>query len=156
MENGVAVWRPRAQASGQPSARGATGTRGVTSRRRGPPSPNSTRAAIDLATLNTDPQHRRRDGGDRGGGRDAQVGHRLTGWGTDAKKKQALIDRVKQVIGKTLEGGVLRKEDEVKYETHPAHDRRRAGDRDQQTPGIDTAIASSGSDAARGARRCRL
>lgn len=40
----------------------------------------------------------------------------LTGWGTDAKKKQALIDRVKQVIGKTLEGGVLRKEDELKYE----------------------------------------
>ena len=30
--------------------------------------------------------------------------------------KQALIDRVKQVIGKTLEGGVLRKEDELKYE----------------------------------------
>lgn len=40
----------------------------------------------------------------------------LTGWGTDAKKKQALIDRVKQVIGKALEGGVLRKEDELKYE----------------------------------------
>ena len=40
----------------------------------------------------------------------------LFGWGTDAKKKQALIDRVKQVIGKTLEGGVLRKEDELKYE----------------------------------------
>ncbi len=40
----------------------------------------------------------------------------FTGWGTDAKKKQALIDRVKQVIGKTLEGGVLRKEDEIKYE----------------------------------------
>lgn len=40
----------------------------------------------------------------------------IFGWGTDAKKKQALIDRVKQVIGKTLEGGVLRKEDEVKYE----------------------------------------
>lgn len=39
-----------------------------------------------------------------------------TGWGSDAKKKQALIDRVKQVIGKALEGGVLRKEDEVKYE----------------------------------------
>ena len=28
----------------------------------------------------------------------------------------AVIDRVKQVIGKALEGGVLRKEDEVKYE----------------------------------------
>lgn len=40
----------------------------------------------------------------------------LTGAGTDAKKRQGVIDRVKQVIGKTLEGGVLRKEDELKYE----------------------------------------
>lgn len=40
----------------------------------------------------------------------------LTGWGTTAKQKQAVIDRVKQVIGKALEGGVLRKEDEIKYE----------------------------------------
>ena len=40
----------------------------------------------------------------------------VTGWGTSAKQKQALIDRVKQVIGKALEGGVLRKEDEYKYE----------------------------------------
>lgn len=40
----------------------------------------------------------------------------LTGWGVTAKQKQATIDRVKQVIGKALEGGVLRKEDEVKYE----------------------------------------
>lgn len=39
-----------------------------------------------------------------------------TGWGSDAKSKQAVIDRVKQVIGKALEGGVLRKEDEYKYE----------------------------------------
>lgn len=53
----------------------------------------------------------------------AQIGAALpawvtatTGWGTSAKQKQAMIDRVKQVIGKTLEGGVLRKEDEVKYE----------------------------------------
>ena len=38
-----------------------------------------------------------------------------TGWGTDAKQRQAVIDRVKQVIGKALEGGVLRKEDEYKY-----------------------------------------
>jgi hypothetical protein len=40
----------------------------------------------------------------------------ITGWGTEAKQKQATIDRVKQVIGKALEGGVLRKEDEYKYE----------------------------------------
>ena len=39
----------------------------------------------------------------------------FTGWGADAKSKQALIDRVKQVIGKAFEGGVLRKEDEAKY-----------------------------------------
>ena len=39
----------------------------------------------------------------------------ITGWGSDAKQKQAVIDRVKQVIGKALEGGVLRKEDEYKY-----------------------------------------
>lgn len=52
----------------------------------------------------------------------AQIGAALpnvvtefTGWGTDAKQKQALIDRVRQVIGKALEGGVLRKEDEAKY-----------------------------------------
>lgn len=40
----------------------------------------------------------------------------VTGWGATAKSKQAVIDRVKQVIGKALEGGVLRKEDEYKYE----------------------------------------
>lgn len=39
----------------------------------------------------------------------------FTGWGSDAKQRQAVIDRVKQVIGKALEGGVLRKEDEYKY-----------------------------------------
>ena len=53
----------------------------------------------------------------------AKVGAKLpnfvtnaTGIGSEAKQKQAVIDRVKQVIGKTLEGGVLRKEDEIKYE----------------------------------------
>jgi hypothetical protein len=39
----------------------------------------------------------------------------FTGIGADSKKQQAVINRVKQVIGKALEGGVLRKEDEVKY-----------------------------------------
>ncbi len=39
-----------------------------------------------------------------------------TGLGASAKSRQAQIDRVKQLIGKTLEGGVLRKEDEIKYE----------------------------------------
>lgn len=37
------------------------------------------------------------------------------GWGKDAKQKLATINRVKQIIGKALEGGVLRKEDEEKY-----------------------------------------
>lgn len=39
----------------------------------------------------------------------------ITGWGTDAKSRQATILLVKQLIGKGLEGGVLRKEDEAKY-----------------------------------------
>lgn len=39
----------------------------------------------------------------------------LTGIGAESKQRQAVIDRVKQVIGKALEGGVLRKEDEEKY-----------------------------------------
>lgn len=39
-----------------------------------------------------------------------------TGIGAEAKQKQADIDRIKQVIGKTMEGGVLKLEDEKKYE----------------------------------------
>lgn len=39
----------------------------------------------------------------------------LTGLGSESKQQQAKIDLVKQIIGKALEGGVLRKEDEVKY-----------------------------------------
>jgi hypothetical protein len=39
----------------------------------------------------------------------------LTGWGADAKAKEGTINLVKQIIGKGLEGGVLRKEDETKY-----------------------------------------
>lgn len=38
-----------------------------------------------------------------------------TGVGAGAKQRQAVIARVKQIIGKALEGGVLRKEDEAKY-----------------------------------------
>lgn len=40
----------------------------------------------------------------------------LTGIGAEAKSRQAAIQLVKQIIGKGLEGGVLRKEDEAKYE----------------------------------------
>lgn len=36
-------------------------------------------------------------------------------WATNAKTVQAEINRVKQKVGKALEGGVLRKEDEEKY-----------------------------------------
>ncbi len=36
---------------------------------------------------------------------------------TTALEKQAMINRIRQVIGKGMEGGVLRKEDEAKYAT---------------------------------------
>ena len=39
----------------------------------------------------------------------------LTGIGAEAKVTQSLIDQMRQTFGKTLEDGVLRKEDEVKY-----------------------------------------
>lgn len=39
-----------------------------------------------------------------------------TGIGADAKSRQAMINQAKQIIGKALEGGVLRKEDEAKYD----------------------------------------
>lgn len=37
------------------------------------------------------------------------------GWSDDAKAQNAVIALVRQIIGKGLEGGVLRKEDEIKY-----------------------------------------
>jgi len=37
-------------------------------------------------------------------------------WGTDAKKNNAVIRYARQIIGKAKEGGVLRREDEIKYE----------------------------------------
>lgn len=37
------------------------------------------------------------------------------GWSNDAKDQNAVIATVRQIIGKSLEGGVLRKEDEYKY-----------------------------------------
>src|SRR5262245_2645203 len=37
------------------------------------------------------------------------------GWTEEAKKQNAVISSVRQVIGKAMEGGVLRKEDEIKY-----------------------------------------
>lgn len=41
---------------------------------------------------------------------------RPTGMGTATKQKDSVIRIARQIIGKALEGGVLRKEDEVKYE----------------------------------------
>ena len=40
----------------------------------------------------------------------------VTGLGAESKGQQGVINLVKQIIGKALEGGVLRKEDEIKYE----------------------------------------
>jgi len=37
------------------------------------------------------------------------------GWGEDAKTMEAIIKEVRQAVGKAMEGGVLRKEDELKY-----------------------------------------
>lgn len=62
------------------------------------------------------------------------------GWGTDAKKRQGVIDRVKQVIGKTLEGGVLRKEDEIKYEKILPTIKDTAEVAKSKLAGLDTAI----------------
>ena len=39
----------------------------------------------------------------------------VTGIGAESKGQQGVINLVKQIIGKALEGGVLRKEDEIKY-----------------------------------------
>ena len=39
----------------------------------------------------------------------------MTGAGSEAKSRQAVLDQAKQVVGKAMEGGVLRKEDEAKY-----------------------------------------
>ena len=44
------------------------------------------------------------------------VGNRaLNPWDTSARNVQSDVDRVRQLVGKALEGGVLRKEDEEKY-----------------------------------------
>jgi hypothetical protein len=70
-------------------------------------------ALSDLATLKE--QIGKTGSASRVGAMLPNVVTEMTGIGVDAKQRQALIDRVKQVIGKTLEGGVLRKEDEYKY-----------------------------------------
>jgi hypothetical protein len=115
-DDGQPVMLPRSQAAGKRPASGREQGRPVTSGDAGRIADYKT-SLDDLAVLS------KTLGGNKATGAAAQVGAavpnavtELTGWGADAKSKQATIDRVKQVIGKALEGGVLRKEDESKYE----------------------------------------
>lgn len=113
--DGQPVLVPRSEAAGRKPASTRETGRQVTSGDAGDIAEFNT-ALDDVDTL------RETLKGNAATGASAQVGAALpnavtefTGWGSDAKKKQAVIDRVKQVIGKALEGGVLRKEDETKY-----------------------------------------
>ena len=114
-ENGEPVYVPRSQAVGKRPASTREQGRAVTSG-----------DASDIAEFNTalDDVATLRDTlkGIKATGTSAAIGAAVpnavteaTGWGTEAKQKNAVIARVKQVIGKALEGGVLRKEDESKY-----------------------------------------
>lgn len=114
--DGRPVLVPRSEAVGKAPANTREQGRQVTSGDAGDIAELNT-ALDDLATLKGELT------GNGATGTSAQIGAalwtpitNLTGWGTEAKQKQAQIDRVKQVIGKALEGGVLRKEDEAKYE----------------------------------------
>lgn len=114
-EDGNPVYVPRSQAVGQRPASNREQGRAVTSGDAGDLADYTT-ALDDIAFV------RSALAGNKATGAKAAVGAAIpnwatefTGWGADAKQKQAVIDRVKQVIGKTLEGGVLRKEDEIKY-----------------------------------------
>lgn len=113
--DGQPVLVPRSQAVGKKPASTRETGRQVTSGDAGDIAEFNT-ALDDVDTL------RATLSGNTATGARAQMGAALpnavtemTGWGSDAKQKQAVIDRVKQVIGKALEGGVLRKEDELKY-----------------------------------------
>lgn len=115
-EDGRPVLVPRSQAVGKQPASTREQGRQVTSGDAGDIAEFNT-ALDDLASLRGELE------GNGATGTAASLGAslwtpitNLTGWGADAKAKQAQIDRVKQVIGKALEGGVLRKEDEAKYE----------------------------------------
>ena len=99
----------------------AIGKRPASTREQGRPVTSSDAGRMaDIDTSLSDVDTLERDLGTTGAG--SQIGAALpnvitemTGLGEDSKRRQAVIDRVKQVIGKVLEGGVLRKEDEVKY-----------------------------------------
>jgi hypothetical protein len=116
-EDGSVVWLPRSQAAGKTAPRGLGGgaNRPVTSGDAG-------RLAELQTSLDDVKVLRGTVGTDGATGMFPQIGAALpnaiteyTGIGAGAKSRQAVIDRVRQVIGKALEGGVLRKEDEVKY-----------------------------------------
>lgn len=116
-EDGQPVLVPRSQAVGRRPASNREQGRPVTSGDAGRLAELDT-ALDDLKVLDTTLTETKGSTGV-----DAKIGAALpnfitewTGAGTDAKKRQGVIDRVKQVIGKALEGGVLRKEDEKKYE----------------------------------------
>jgi len=112
--DGQPVLLPRSQAAGRrpASERSNLGARGVTS--------GDANRIAEMETSLDDVQVLRREIGATGTASAVEAAvpnwiTDLTGWGADAKARQAVIDRVKQVIGKALEGGVLRKEDEYKY-----------------------------------------
>lgn len=115
-DDGQPVYLPRSQAVGRRPAGTREQGRPVTSGDAGRVADLDT-SLDDLATLSGALS------GSKATGTTAKAGAMLpnfvteaTGLGAEAKSKQAVIDRVKQVIGKALEGGVLRKEDEYKYE----------------------------------------
>jgi len=99
----------------------AAGRRPASNREQGRPVPAATAGTLaELQTSLDDTEKLRVSLGTTGAG--SKIGAMLpdvvtefTGWGEDSKSRQGVIDRVKQVIGKALEGGVLRKEDEYKY-----------------------------------------
>lgn len=114
-DDGQPVYLPRSQAQGRRPASNREQGRPVTSGDAGTIA-DFTTALDDIVAV------RGVLAGSKATGAVAQAGAalpnaitELTGWGSTAKQKQATIDRVKQVIGKALEGGVLRKEDELKY-----------------------------------------
>jgi len=114
MRNGEAIFIP--ESAVQP------GDKPANTREQGRPVTSGDAGRIaDLDTSLNDLATLRQQLGTTGAG--SKVGAMLpnvvteyTGWGSNAKERQGTIDRVKQVIGKALEGGVLRKEDEYKYE----------------------------------------
>lgn len=113
-DDGQPVYMPRSQAAGRRPASTREQGRPVTSGDAGRIADLDT-SLDDLAVLDQTVTGST--------GTSAKVGAMLPNWvtevtgrGISAKQKQASIDRVKQVIGKALEGGVLRKEDEKKYE----------------------------------------